>query len=209
MGWYEKRIFNPLIERGLKGEAMDAERGRLLKNARGRLLEIGPGTGLNFPHFPSDITRITSVSPEDELSPLARERARQRGATLRHVTSATPPWPFADGLFDTVVATLVLCSVKDVNRTLEEARRVLAPGGKLLIFEHVLGDSILHRACQHLWTPFLRQLACGCHANRQTQERIEAAGFAWDSLETRRTVAMPWIVSSVIFGIAQKTEMPC
>jgi ubiquinone/menaquinone biosynthesis C-methylase UbiE len=203
MSWYERRIFNPMLERELNKAEVDAERARLLAHASGRLLEVGPGTGLNFPHYPADIERITTISPEEELPALARERARERGATLRHFCQASTPWPFADGLFDTVVCTLVLCTVAEVDATLGEIKRVLAPGGRLLVFEHVLAEGALHAAVQHLVTPFTRAFACGCRCNRKTREAIEAAGFHWEQVESRSTKALSPLVSSVLFGVAQ------
>lgn len=203
MGWYERHVFDPLLERGLDTEAMRAERAALLAHARGTVLEVGPGPGLNFPHYPPEVRRLTTVSPEEELPPGARRRAAERGLTLRHVRSAAPPWPFADALFDTVVATLVLCTVPDPAATLAEIRRVLAPGGALLLFEHVRAERALHAACQHAATPVSRLFACGCHTNRRTRAAIEAAGFGWRWVEERRTRALPWLVGTVLVGAAE------
>ncbi len=208
MSWYERHIFNPLLERALHTPAMDAERARLLEQASGRLLEIGPGTGLNFPHYPAEIERITTISPDEELPAITRSRVRERGATLQHFTSSAAPWPFADGLFDTVVCTLVLCTIPDVAGILAEVRRVLTPQGKLLVFEHVLARRPLHAACQHLITPVSRIMACGCHANRTTRASIEQAGFTWELLEERSSDGLPAIVSSTIFGVALPSGAP-
>lgn len=203
MGWYERRVFNPLLDRGLDTEVMGSERAALLCDVRGRVLEIGPGTGLNFEHYPDAVQRITTISPEEELAPQARARAAARGATLRHFTQAKPPWPFADGLFESVVSTLVLCTIPDIAATLAEVRRVLTPDGRLLVFEHVLDEAPLRATCQHLARPFSRVFACGCNPNRRTREAIEEAGFEWERLESRTSPALPWLVGTVVVGVAR------
>lgn len=202
MGWYERLIFDPLLDRGLDTEAMRDERRALLEHAVGRVLEVGPGTGLNFPHYPAAVRELTTISPDERLSHYAQSRAREFGKRVDHVRSVGSNWPLADDSIDTVVCTLVLCTVPEPQGLLAEVRRVLAPGGKLLVFEHVLAEGALHASCQHFATPFSRLFACGCRSNRRTRVAIESAGFAWNAVEERRTSALPRLVSTVLVGSA-------
>jgi len=203
MSWYERRIFDPMLDLCLDTEKMRGERSALLQRATGRVLEIGPGTGLNFPHYPAAIRHIRTVSPDATLAARAMQRAAEREVELEHFTSRGSTWPLESASVDTVVATLVLCTVPEPRALLDEARRVLALNGKLLVFEHVLADSALHAGLQHVATPFSRVFACGCRPNRRTRETIEAAGFEWSELNERRSSALPRLVSTVLCGTAQ------
>ncbi len=203
MSWYERRVLNPMLERVLGTPQMEAERARLIREARGRVLEVGPGPGLTAPHTPTAVLPHPTVSPEDERPPRARERARVRGATLRHFRSPQLPWPFADELFDTVVCTLVLCSVPSPLELLREVRRVLAPDGQLLLFEHVRSNHAGTALLQGLATPLLCACGGGCHANRSQLEPLELAGFDVSELETRESSAFPAPFSTVLAGIAR------
>jgi ubiquinone/menaquinone biosynthesis C-methylase UbiE len=203
MSWYERRIFDPMLDRGLDTEEMRGERSALLQSAAGRVLEIGPGTGLNFPHYPQATRHLLTVSPDATLATRALQRAEQHELQLEHLTSTGSSLPIDDESVDTVVATLVLCTVPEPRELLDEVRRVLAPNGKLLVFEHVLADSALHAGLQHFATPFSRVFACGCRPNRRTRETIEAAGFEWSELHERRTSALPRLVRTVVFGSAR------
>ena len=206
MNWYERFVFDPLLDRGLDTEAMRRERAALLERAIGRVLEVGPGTGLNFPHYPGMVRRLSTISPDARLSPRALERAQHRHLELSHSTTAGWMWPFRDDSFDTVVCTLVLCTVPDQAAALAEVRRVMTPGGRFLVFEHVLAANKLHAACQQLATPFSRVFACGCRSNRRTREAIEAAGFTWRTLEECRSSALPRLVSTVLAGEARSQK---
>jgi SAM-dependent methyltransferase len=203
MSWYERRVLNPMLERVLGTPRMEVERAELVSRATGRVLEVGPGPGLNFPHYPAEVARLTTISPEEELPPRARERAKARGATLRHFKSPQLPWPFAAELFDTVVCTLVLCSVPSPVEVLKEVRRVLAPDGQLLLFEHVRSSHAGTALLQQLATPLLCTFGGGCHPNRSQLEALELAGFDVSELETRQSAALPAPFSTVLVGVAR------
>jgi ubiquinone/menaquinone biosynthesis C-methylase UbiE len=174
-------LYGPLgfcIERLWMGE----RRARLLKGARGAVLEIGGGTGANLPYY-SDVDRVTLAEPD----PFMRKRLEPKlGATRApvEVTAArADALPFHDGTFDTVVSTLVLCTVPDQGSALDEISRVLRPGGRLLFIEHVRATGSPAR-WQDRIEPFWRRLFGGCHPNRDTVAAIEEAGFEIETFES-------------------------
>jgi ubiquinone/menaquinone biosynthesis C-methylase UbiE len=144
----------------------------LASGARGRTLDLGAGTGRNLPLLPPG-TRGVAVDPHRDVL----RRARRRAPGVPAVLARAEALPFRDGAFDTVVASLVLCSVAAPSAALAEARRVLAPGGTLRSLEHVrppgLAGALLD-AVQPCWT----WATGGCHPNRETERSIAEAGFA-------------------------------
>jgi ubiquinone/menaquinone biosynthesis C-methylase UbiE len=170
-----------------------------LAPARGRTLEIGAGTGLNAGLYPPAVTSLVLTEPEE---PMARRlRLRSPGAEI--VPAGAEELPFDDGSFDTVVSTLVLCTVPDLDAALAEIARVLVPRGRLLVLEHVRsGDAGLARWQDRL-TPAWRVVARGCHPNRDTAAAITGAGFAFEELEHSRIPKATPIVRPLIRGVAR------
>ena len=169
---------------GSERAGLAADRAALLATASGRVVELGPGTGANLAHLPRGLASLMLVEP----SPAMRARLRARLATLRAadpehlpptevVAAAGDALPLPDASVDTVVATLVLCSVPDPAAVLAEVRRVLAPGGRLLLLEHVAAPGGRLRRLQRLLTPAWRRIAQGCHLDRDTRAALVAAGF--------------------------------
>jgi ubiquinone/menaquinone biosynthesis C-methylase UbiE len=151
----------------------------LAGGARGRALDLGTGTGRNLPLL-AGAARAFAVDPH----PQNLSRARRRAPAVPLVVARAEALPFRDGVFDTVVAGLVLCSVSDPAASLAEARRVLRPGGELRLLEHVRAEGLrgrLQDAAQPAWTAFTG----GCHPNRETERAVAAAGFEVDAA-TRR-----------------------
>jgi ubiquinone/menaquinone biosynthesis C-methylase UbiE len=178
------------------------QRRAVLENARGRVLEIGAGTGLNLRHYPPDVEEIVITEPEAGMMRRAERKAAELGRSVRMVEASAEQLPFEDGEFDTVVSTLVLCSVEDQDRALAEIRRVLQPDGRFLFIEHVRSDEPrLARWQDRLEKPW-RVIGMGCHPNRRTLERIEAAGFDVDQLERGELPKSPPIVRPTIEGRA-------
>jgi SAM-dependent methyltransferase len=187
--------YDPFVA-GAERAGVGAARSELLAGVRGRVLEIGAGTGLNVEHYPvgSDITYT-------EPAPHMAKRLRARGVDV--IEAGAEALPFADGSFDTVVSTLVLCTVPDVPASLREIRRVLAPGGRLLFLEHVRADpgSKLERWQDRLQGPW-HAFACGCNCNRDLLASLAVGSFSVEELRTENWRFMPRIVRPVVIGSA-------
>jgi ubiquinone/menaquinone biosynthesis C-methylase UbiE len=155
-------------------------RRELLAGLAGRVLELGAGNGLNFPYYPASVTEVVAVEPEAYL----RERAREAATpAITVVDGVADRLPFADESFDAAVASLVLCSVPDQASALAELWRVLRPGGELRFYEHVRPSNPRTAA---LWQWFddrniYPRISGGCHAARDTEGAIRAAGFTIDA----------------------------
>jgi SAM-dependent methyltransferase len=188
---------------GRRSEAeMAPHRRSVLEHARGRVLEIGAGTGFNVKHYPEDVDEIVITEPGAGLLRRAEGRAAESGRPIRAVQAFAEQLPFEDDSFDTVVSTLVLCSVRDQDKALAEIRRVLKPGGRFLFIEHVRADDPQSARWQDRLDRPWSVVAMGCHANRATFGRIEAAGFDVEELRHGELPKSPPIVRPMILGRA-------
>lgn len=172
------RVFAAFYDRlnaGAERAWLGRRRADLLARASGEVLEIGAGTGANLARYP-DVGRVVATEPDPAMR--ARLRSRLDRATVPVEVSDSPAerLAFPDASFDTVVSTLVLCSVADPDAALAELRRVLRPAGQLLALEHVRGEGRRARWQDRL-TPIWRRVGAGCHPNRDTVTAIERAGF--------------------------------
>jgi SAM-dependent methyltransferase len=190
------------------GHLMDAEIGdhrrRLLAGLSGRILEVGAGNGLNFPHYPATVTEVLAVEPEPYLRRLALAAARQAPVPIRVLAGTAEALPVGDGAVDAVAASLVLCTVAGLDQALVEVRRVLRPGGTLRFYEHVRAtDPRLARWQDRLEGPW-GWLAGGCHPNRDTVAAITAAGLQVVQLDRFDLKAMPPLARPHVLGVAER-----
>jgi ubiquinone/menaquinone biosynthesis C-methylase UbiE len=150
--------------------------------ATGRVLEIGIGTGFSLPHY-RQAESITGIDPDPHMLKRAEKRLATLGLNNVELRLArAEDLPFEDSSFDAVVSTLVLCTVRNVARSLTEVRRVLKPEGTFRFMEHVRNDGSFMGTIQDWITPVWKWLAAGCRANRRTQAHVEAAGFHIEQL---------------------------
>ncbi len=176
-------------------------RGRLLARARGRVLEVGAGTGFNLPHYPV-IDELVITDPSEWMLRRAERRASELGRPVTIVRAPAESLPFEDGRFDTVVSTCVLCSVHDQREALREIERVLRPGGQLLFGEHVRSDDPKRAKWQDRLEGAWKVLADGCHPNRDTLAAIEASGFELAEVERSELPGVPSLVRPLVRGRA-------
>lgn len=173
------RLFAAGYARLVQGESdlMRGWRRWLVGRARGVVVELGAGTGANLPLYDRvAIERLVLVEPSPAMRRRLAGPAADAGAEV--VDATAEQLPLADGTVDALVATLVLCSVPDLDRALAEAHRVLRPGGLLLLLEHVRAADPAHARRQDRLDPAWRRIAQGCHPNRDTLAHVAAAGFA-------------------------------
>lgn len=190
-------IFDRLFYRRYRRAAMSLATGRLL------VVGLGPGTDLMF--LPPAVTSVAAVEPEAAMRRMAGALARRCGVEVDIVEGVGEAIPFPDNSFDSVHVGLVLCSVDDVTATLGEIRRVLAPGGRLVVLEHVRGDGLMGRFQDLIAKPW-SWLASGCEPNRRTVEAIAAAGFDTSGLRSVRRTLVPPPCTPHLQGVATVVE---
>jgi SAM-dependent methyltransferase len=202
------RAFSAAYDRGFKATeeaGLREMRRELLAQVRGRVLELGAGTGLNLEHYPEGIESLTLVEPDPHMTKQLREKLAQSGksAQISVVEAPGEKLPFPDDSFDTVVVTLVLCTVPDLEASLAEIKRVAAPGGQLLFLEHVRAhDPGLAKWQDRLEGPW-KFLADGCRCNRDTVAAIGAAGFELGEVEQAELLKLPPLVRPLVTGSAR------
>jgi SAM-dependent methyltransferase len=174
-------------------------RKELLEPARGRVLEIGVGTGLNLPHYPP-VDELVAADPSEPMLRRARRRAAETGRDVTFVEAPAEQLPFEDDSFDTVVSMLVLCTVEDPQRALQEVRRVLRPNGQFLFSEHVRSDDPKLARWQDRLEPIWEVVANGCHPNRNTLSAIRAGGFDVGGVDQGELPGIPKLVRSYVSG---------
>lgn len=199
IGW----LYDLAGRKAEKGE-LGERRHELVSGLEGEILEVGAGTGLNLPHY-ERATRVVAVEPDASMARQLHKRVLNAAVPVEVVTGSAESLPFADESFDTVVVTFVFCSVEDPAGALAEVRRVLRPGGRLVLLEHVRGEGRVER-WQNRLTPLHRKLAGNCHLNRDTRTAVAEAGFdAVDIVPTRIPGSHP-LVRSGVQGVAIKTS---
>jgi SAM-dependent methyltransferase len=193
-------LYNPFTWAGEK-LGMARRRRELLADARGAVLEIGAGTGHNLDHYPAGLDELVLLEPGARIGGHIELDRAPAGVPVRLEQAPAEYLPFADDSFDTVVSTLVLCTVGDPQRAVAEAVRVLRPGGRLLFLEHVRAEQgwrrWLQRRSVRPWAAF----ADGCRCDRATVETIEAQ-MRIEFLDRGSWKGMPAIVKPLVWGSA-------
>lgn len=159
-------------------------RQRVISAAQGRVLEVGIGSGLNLPFYPSDVREILGLEPAQSLAAMARRVAGRSAVPTTFIEGFAEAIPLEDRSVDTVVTTWTLCSIPDAVAALQEMRRVLKPSGQLLFVEHGQAPEEHVRKWQDRLTPAWKRIGGGCHLNRPIRTLIESAGFSIEELQT-------------------------
>ncbi|MFF2410518.1 class I SAM-dependent methyltransferase [Streptomyces sp. NPDC058092] len=201
------RIYARMSVAAETGAGLAAVRSELLAGLSGRVIDIGAGNGLNFAHYPPAVSEVVAIEPERSLRQLAVASALRAGMPVDVVPGTAEALPVKSEAFDGAVTSLVLCTVRNVERSLTEIVRVLRPGAELRFFEHVRADDRVMAATQRaLDRTVWPLLTGGCHTARDTLAAIERAGF---TVETYRRVRMPdWGIrlptSDCVLGVARR-----
>jgi SAM-dependent methyltransferase len=204
MGLYARYIGPKFVSCLCSMEDVTAERERIIPLARGVVLEIGMGSGLNLPFYnPDQVRKVIGVDPNQAFLRLGEARQQASPVPLEIIRAPAEALPLEAASVDTVVITYTLCSVDDPEQTLREVRRVLKPGGKVLLLEHGLSPEPGVARWQHRLNPIWKSLAVGCNLTRPVSELLKRAGFDIQDIEEYYLGGAPRIVGFHCSGIAQ------
>ena len=185
MNLYDQHVLPHLIDFACGMGAVMKTRAQIVPQAEGRVLEIGIGSGLNLSFYdPAKVSVIVGVDPSAAMQKLARQRAAQISIPVEMVALELGQIQAADASFDSIVCTFTLCTIPDAMAALQEMRRVLKPGGKLLFSEHGLAPDLPVVRWQHRLTPLWKPFSGGCHLNRDIPALIRAGGFSIGQLDS-------------------------
>ena len=201
-GLYGDVIFPRLLEFMMSRPEMMQERQRALAGARGEVLEIGFGTGLNLAYYPAAVDRLAVLDPAEVLKETVDRRIAAAHMPVQKFRLDAQELPFDAGRFDCVVSTWTLCTIPKVETALREVRRVMKPGGAFLFLEHGRSDDEHVARRQDRWNWLQRVLACGCNINRPIDRLIGDAGFQLRTLERFRMPKMLRIAGEHYIGQA-------
>jgi ubiquinone/menaquinone biosynthesis C-methylase UbiE len=197
-------LYDRMMRRG-EQISMGRRRRELVATAHGRTLEIGAGTGANIAHYPDDLEALTLAEPFEPMRRRLERKLAENGRPARTLSASAEAIPLEDGSVDTVVSTLVLCTVDFPDLALGEVARVLREDGQLLFIEHVRSHSPrVARWQDRLETPW-RHFGAGCRCNRNTIASITAAGFSTE-YEDLHWNGVPPIVAPLVVGRAVKAS---
>jgi ubiquinone/menaquinone biosynthesis C-methylase UbiE len=185
MGFYAKHVLPRFIDLSMRNKETARVRADWVPHARGDVLEVGIGSGLNLPFYSSEVHRVYGVEPSPELQKMAHKRTAGQAIRVEFLSqSAEEDLPLSDGSIDTVVITWTLCSIADPLRALQQMKRVLRPSGRLIFVEHGRAPDSAVAAWQDRLTPYWKYVGGGCHLNRKIDDLLRAAGFQIVELKT-------------------------
>ncbi len=185
MNLYDQHVLPHLIDFACGMGAVMKTRAQIVPQAEGRVLEIGIGSGLNLSFYdPTKVSVIVGVDPSAAMQKLAQQRAAEISIPVEMIALELGQIQAADASFDSIVCTFTLCTIPDAGAALQEMRRVLKPGGKLLFSEHGLAPDLPVVRWQHRLTPLWKPFSGGCHLNRDIPALIRAGGFSIGQLDS-------------------------
>ncbi|WP_067892304.1 class I SAM-dependent methyltransferase [Nocardia vaccinii] len=202
MGIYSEQVLPRIVDIACGRAQHDSLRQRTVAGLRGRVVEIGFGSGRNVPFYPEAVESVSAVEPADLGWRLARERLAAAAVPVQRAGLDGQSLPFADNSFDTALSTWTMCTIPDVAAALQELRRVLVPGGTLHFVEHGLAPDTSVQTWQHRLDPVQRTLFGGCHLNRDIRGTIERAGFRIQDIDCFYEQPGPKFLAALTLGIA-------
>lgn len=201
MGFYDERILPHIIERTCGMPAMRKPRRRACTGMRGRVIEIGFGSGTNVGCYPDDVTSVTAVEPSDTAWRMAAERVAASPVPIIRGGLDGQRLPFDDDTFDSALSTYTMCTIPDLPAAVAELRRVVKPGGTLHILEHGRAPDADVRRWQQRLEPIQRRIGGGCHLTRDIPTTLLDAG--WSAVELDRYYAdkTPRVFGALSLGV--------
>jgi ubiquinone/menaquinone biosynthesis C-methylase UbiE len=204
VGFYSQVIFPRICDFVMKRPFVAKHRQGLLAHAHGDVLEIGFGTGLNLPHYPKQVRKITTVDPNVGMNRLAQKRIELSGIEVDQRILRSERLPFEVGTFDCLVSTFTLCSIEEVNQALAEIHRVLKPSGRFLFLEHGLSPEPGVQKWQRRLNCLEMCLGDGCRLDRNIKELVVAQPFAKVEIDEFYMEKVPRTHGYLYRGIATK-----
>lgn len=205
MSFYARNIFPRLLDLAMRHREFTRFRERIVPQARGTVLEVGVGSGLNLPFYGSSVERLYALDPSEELLRMTGRKIEAAPFPVELVPQSAEALPLADQSIDTVVTTFTVCSIGEPLQALREMRRVLKPGGILLFAEHGLAPDLSVQRWQHRLNPLWTTISGGCNLDRNMNELIRAAGFSLTEL-TAAYARGPRVLAYVYSGSAAATS---
>ena len=205
MGLYDKYILPKFLNCACGSKPINYQRQKVVPLAKGKVLDIGIGSGLNIPFYNSDkIDKVIGIDPSHELIDLAKELANDSKASIELVIGSAESIPYPDNFFDTVLVTYTMCTIPNVAIANKEMWRVLKDDGRLIFCEHGLAPDKKISNWQNRIDPFWGKIAGGCHLNRDIQKLITDAGFSFESLDKMYIPSTPKFAGYNYWGIGKK-----
>jgi len=205
LGLYDKYILPKFLNCACGSKPINYQRQKIVPLAKGKVLDIGIGSGLNIPFYNSDkIDKVIGIDPSHELIDLAKELANDSKASIELVIGSAESIPYPDNFFDTVLVTYTMCTIPNVAIANKEMWRVLKDDGRLIFCEHGLAPDKKISKWQNRIDPFWGKIAGGCHLNRDIQKLITDAGFSFESLDKMYIPSTPKFAGYNYWGIGKK-----
>src|SRR5262245_55045229 len=192
MPFYRNHIYPHLVSMLGNPKPFQEVRQRIIPLAQGKVLEIGVGPGVNFPHYdPANVSKLYALEPNPGMIQLAEPRRRQTKLDVQFLDLPGERIPLEDGAVDTVVSTFTFCTIPGVVEAIRGIGRVLRPGGRLIFFEHGLSPDRRVQWWQQRWEPILYRVFQGCHITRDIPALIREGGFHIEQMETAYLASFP------------------
>ena len=202
MSLYRDHVLPRVINRVCASKQSAELRQRACASLTGRVVEVGFGSGLNVPHYPSTVSSVDAVDPSDVAWRLASDRVAASRAQVIRTGHDGASLPYGDASFDSALSTWTMCTIPDIQAALAELNRVLKPGGRLCFVEHGLAPDLSVQTWQHRLQPLQKRMAGGCHLTRPVVDLIAAAGFDIVDLDVFYEPGAPKVLGAASLGVA-------
>lgn len=203
-GFYDRYILPRMVDHFCGDKRITAQRLLVVPSAKGVVLELGVGSGLNLAHYDkTKVKKLIGIDPHEPMCALARQRIEESPVVPEMLIESAEAMPFEGKIFDTVVITYTLCSIPDAAKALSEVRRVLKPGGHVLFCEHARAPDTNVARWQDRLNGIWGRFSGGCNINRDMPGLFEEGGFKLDQLERYYLKPFPRIVSFHTRGVAK------
>ena len=202
MGLYREHVLPRMINTMCGMKSSDPLRERACARLSGRVVEIGFGSGLNVPHYPSAVSQVDAVEPSDVAWRLAEKRLSTARTEIQRTGRDAQQLPYDDHVFDSAVSTWTMCTIPDIERALAEIQRVLKPGATLHFIEHGLAPDENVQRWQRRLEPMQKRMAGGCHLTREIVALLTAGGFTISETDVFYEPGAPKVVAADSLGVA-------